>query len=163
MPDTVMKYLYDSLIKPYFLYGIEIWHASASYNRDKLFKVQKRAIRTICNLPMNSHTSDRFKQLSILKLGDVFNYQIYLRLFKAIHYDIDADLFNQLLVHSDVHSYSTRFRSNLLTPVFHKAKSQSCIFYVAPNSWNSLPERIKQIESLYKFKKCLIQHFTSKY
>ena len=163
LPEDVLYYLYNSFIKPYFLYGIKVWYPSANYNKEKLFRIQKYAIRFICNLPRNSHTSFHFNQWSILMLEDPFYYLICLRLFKAVHYGIDGDLFNELPMHSDIHFYSTRFRFNLLTPLFHRAKSQSSISFIGPDFWNKLHKNIKEIETFPNFKKCLFDYFLSKY
>jgi len=40
--------------------------------------LQKRAIRTICKVQYNSHTEPLFKNLTILKIKDQFEYEITL-------------------------------------------------------------------------------------
>ena len=73
IPETVLKYLYESLIKPYFLYGIEVWYSSTNFNKEKLFKIQKYSVRTIRNLDINSHTSLHFQKAFYSKIGGYFS------------------------------------------------------------------------------------------
>ena len=118
-----MRSLYESLIKPYFTYGIEAWHSTSNSNLDKIFKIQKRFIRLIGNLPFNSHTSPYFKQFGILKVDDVVTFLICVRMYKAVYFEIDKDLFNYMLTHSNINSHYTRINHNIVPHFFHKTKS----------------------------------------
>ena len=58
--------IYNSLITPYLNYGLLAWGSQI----DKLFKLQKKAVRIITNASFNSHTDPLFKQLNLLKVGE---------------------------------------------------------------------------------------------
>ena len=76
IPDYIMLHLYNSLIFPYLMYAVEIWGGTSACYINKVLKVQKAAVRSMRNLPYNTHTSDHFKQLCILKLPDIYKYRI---------------------------------------------------------------------------------------
>ena len=49
-------------------YGILMW----GYHSDRLYKLQKRAMRIITLAPYNAHSEPSFKSLNILKISDIF-------------------------------------------------------------------------------------------
>ena len=163
LPDFILKSLYTTLIKPYFSYGIEVWYNAPNYSIEKIFRIQKASIRTICNLPFNSHTSCAFKDMSLLKLKDLFFFELCKRIFKAIHFGIDRNLFNNLPTHSNFHSYATRHSRDIVAPFYRKSKTQSCISFVGIKTWNSLPDNIKQLSSFISFKTLLFNYLVNQY
>ena len=73
------------------MYGIEIWGCAPNNSINRLIVVQKSAVRAICNLSYDAHTSDKFKDLDILKLRDEYVFSIGVRMFKAINFGFDTD------------------------------------------------------------------------
>ena len=49
-------------------YAVEAWFGTYKNQPDKIFILQKKAIRIINNLEFLAHTSANFKQLGILKI-----------------------------------------------------------------------------------------------
>ena len=49
VPENILHSLYCTLILPYINYGVLIWGNTCKTYLDKIFKVQKWAIRTISN------------------------------------------------------------------------------------------------------------------
>ena len=68
LPLYILKTLYHSLVLPHLTYGIIAWH---SYS-DPIFKLQKRIVRIIANSSYNAHSEPLFKQLNLLKIGDIY-------------------------------------------------------------------------------------------
>ena len=64
----IIKILYYSLINPFLLYGIEVWHGTYANITKKIFILQKKACWAINNLPFITHTTEYFKNEKILKL-----------------------------------------------------------------------------------------------
>ena len=56
----ILKTLYCTLIQPYLSYGILIWGSTCKSYLDKLVKLQKWAIRTVCSSHYRSHTGHLF-------------------------------------------------------------------------------------------------------
>ena len=89
LPETILKTLYTSLIRPYLSYGIEAWHGTYQNNTSKVFVLQKKAIRAINNLAYNKHTNAYFKCSKILKLSDQYKLQVSNYVFQVLHSNID--------------------------------------------------------------------------
>ena len=72
LPVKIFKTLYSSLFLSHLLYGIEIWYGILAINDERIFKLQKKAVRAINSLPYSHHTSEFFKQMEILKVQDLY-------------------------------------------------------------------------------------------
>ena len=68
--------LYYALVHPHLTYGILAWGNANINILNKTIKLQKRALRTIFNTRYNSHTDPLFKTSGILKLADIYTYNI---------------------------------------------------------------------------------------
>ena len=77
--------LYYSFVYPYFNYCNSIWGNTCQTYLEPLVKLQKRAIRIICNVDRRSHTELLFKKLGILNLSKLFVYCTQLFMFKFHH------------------------------------------------------------------------------
>ena len=132
---------------------------TAGIYRDKLFLIQKRAIRAMNCLKYLDHTNNYFLCNKILKLGDLHQFHTCVSMFKTFHYNFDVDLFSAFRSHSDTHQYSTRNSNSLLLPLFSKSKSQNSIDYVGSKLWNALPSTMKEPSSVLKYKTSLKKKF----
>ena len=74
-----------SLVNPFLLYGIKVWHGTYANITNKIFILQKKACRAIHNLPFNTHTTEYFKSAKILKLTGLCESQISKHMFKCLN------------------------------------------------------------------------------
>lgn len=155
LPVEVLKILYQTLVQPYMLYGIEAWYATYQNLTENIFGLQKKALRAINSLPYNSHTHLYFRQLELLKLPDLYQYQILLHMFKTIKLGFNTNLMEEIYTHSNVHNHLTRYRHAFVLPRYLRTKSKQTILYRCIKAWNELPEDIKSSDSLFVFKKQL--------
>ena len=153
LPVETLLTLYSTLLVPHLLYGIEIWHGALRGNHDRIFKLQKKAIRAINSLGYNHHTNDFFKSMDILKLEDIFKQRLLVYMFKNQNFSS----------HSDIHSYNTRHRQDLVLPRFNRTRSQSSFFYQGIALWNSIPLEIRSIQYLGAFKNAIKDLLLSEY
>ena len=86
-------------------------------------------IRIINDLSFFAHTAQYFILDRILKISDMFVLVVGVRIFKAVKFGADVDLFNELRSHQQIHHHSTRY-NNLITPQCHKSKSQCSLAYI---------------------------------
>lgn len=163
LPSHVLNYLYFSLVHPYLYYGVEVWHGTYSNITENVFVLQKKACRAINHLPYNAHTCHYFKTTEILKLKDLYNFQLAVFMFKAIHTNQNIELRELLQSHSDVHEYNTRFRDNLILPKYNRKKSEMCIHFKSVKVWLGLPLDVKCCSSLFIFKRKLKQFYICNY
>ena len=142
LPCESLKLLYSALLVPHIVYGIEIWHGALETNRDRIFKLQKKAIRAINSLPYNHHTHDYFKSMNLLKSEDLYKLKLSTCMFK-----------NRIVgTQSDVHAHNTRHQDDLILPRYNRSRSQTSWMYQGICLWNSLPNEIKLIERAGPFK-----------
>ena len=73
LPASILKTLYCSLILPHLNYGSLAW----GFDANRIFKLQKRALRCITNSKFNAHTEPLFKQLNLLKIDDIFFIELH--------------------------------------------------------------------------------------
>lgn len=163
IPLSALRSIYFALVHPHLVYGIEVYFNAANVYRDRLFLLQKRAIRAINNLSYDDHTNDYFYRNKILKLHDLHRYQICLYTFKTINCGFDVSFLRSIIHHSDTHQYSTRNSNNFILPLFRKSKSQHSLDYVGVRFWNDLCPDIKRHTSLNRFKFSLKNYLLSKY
>ena len=155
LPLCALKSIYFTLINSHLVYGIEMYHNTAAIYKDRLFKMQKKAIRAINCLNFYDHTNNYFFCNKILKLKDIHTLHTCVYMFKTFHFNFDVNLHNSFRLHSDIHQYSTRNNNDLLLPRFTKSKSQNSIDYVGVSLWNGLHSDIKIRSSVSKFRETL--------
>ena len=113
----------------------------------------KRVIRTLAGLPYLAHTSETFKNLKILKINDLYKYNLCIYMFQHKNHDIFRCN----------HPYNTRSRENAALNFSRTSLGQRSVFYAGPKYWNDLPASIKQAESLGIFKRKLKSYYLSAY
>ena len=102
LPPRILLTLYNTLILPHLNYGLVLW----GHRNERILKLQKRAIRTISNSKFNGHTEPICKLLSILKLPDMYNLQLY-KMYYKIKREIVPQYFTTVIP-TLTHCYFTR-------------------------------------------------------
>lgn len=140
LPRHILLTLYNSLIYPYMNYGIIVW----GVNTNKLKKLQKKAIRILTNAKYNAHTEPLFKELNILKIGDMMKLQELKFLYKLENRTL-PNYFQQNFFtrQSDIHDYNTRFTSNYRNPLTRHVFTHKSIRNRIPDIYNKCPQNIK--------------------
>ena len=161
LPKEILKILYYTLVQPYFNYSIEIWYSTFKNVTTRLNTLQKRACRTINKLSYYDHTLESFKEMSILKLDELFALKISIFMYKNSNSFNNSNSF--LINTQHLHHHDTRIKNDLTLPLFKRSMSQFSIKYVGPKIWNQIPIDIKKAKSLYSFKKKMKIFLLSKY
>ena len=124
VPQHYLRLLYSTLILPHFTYGILTW----AFDIERLFKLQKRAIRIITSSKYNAHTEPLFKQLDCLKLPDIIKLNTLKFYYKLENNLLPKYFVNMTLVkQSDVHSYNTRNKAHVSTVRIRHAYAARCV------------------------------------
>jgi len=162
LPHKTLKLLYHTMVHPLMTYGIEAWYATYDNVRERIFLIQKRAIRAVNNLSFRAHTTEYFNRNSILMIEDFYIYQILLFIYKFKNSLINDTSFT-FTYQNETHGHRTRRRYDICIPQFNKAKSQRSITYEGAKQWNSLADDVKNLGSLNSFSKCIKSIMLSKY
>ena len=122
----------------------------------------KKAIRIISHSTYLAHTSPIFKELLILKFDDLYLYYLIIFMFRTVKLKLNS-LFEEIIFsNNSSHVYPTR-NSNIRLPLYSKSLCQNSVFYQGPFFWNELPENLKNIKSIHKFKRLVKESFICKY
>mgnify|MGYP000542503182 CR=1 FL=1 len=153
-PYEVLLSMYYSFVYPYLLYGILVWGGASDVYSRKLLSIQKKVVRIITKSDYLAHTGPLFHRTEILKISDIYVYQVAIYMFKR---KLSGDIVTAS------HNYSTRY-SNLALPTFHRLSiSQRSLSFSGPSVWNNIPYSIQSVESVSIFKRTFKKHLLSKY
>ena len=145
VPETTMRRIYYGLLHPHFKYCISCWGGATTNKLKKLISLQKRAIKTICLAKRRDSPSPLFQRLCILKLKDLYKFQIALIMHKTIHNEWAGDF--SPIAASSTHSHNTRFasKSTFQIPIAKSELFKKSLKFIGPYIWNSLPEEFKSL------------------
>ena len=72
LPQNILRISYYSLILPHLQYSVLSW----GFKSDRIFKLQKRAVRIITCSKYNAHTEPLLKMLNLLKIEEIMKKSI---------------------------------------------------------------------------------------
>ena len=82
MPERILYTLYCALVMPYVIYGVLAWGSANKSYLEKIYKLQKWAVRTISNSHYRSHSGPLFHKYGILNKYDVYNVELGVFMYK---------------------------------------------------------------------------------
>ena len=159
---STLKLVYFALAYPYIQYCISSWGGACKTSLQPLLIKQKLIVKTMLKENYMSPSSPLFHKLGLLKLPEIYNFQIGKLMFNQIKKD---SVFSQNLSSlQSVHSYRTRSSNNLnyFIPSVRSNLGKTSFSYYGPIVWNSLPNKIKR-SSKYQFKFLLKSHLLKNY
>ena len=163
LPSEVLLKIFKAFVQPYILYGLETWYGTHQYLRDKIFVLQKKALRCVFKLRYNAHTSSYFKSARVLKLPDLYEFTIAIIMYKTVNLNMFQFLNLELQQHSDIHSHFTRGRQNFIVPAYIRARSQKSILFTGVKILNENFHLINNSPSLRVFRSTLYDVFYDRY
>ena len=163
LPTSALKTLYSSLILPYLNYGVLAWGNTYQTCLDKLFLLQKKALRIVFNLHIRAHTDALFLEHNILKLKDLYSFQLGQFMFKYNNNHLPKIFNNSFHRNSHVHKYPTRRSNEFHLPLLRTVLAQNTFVYTGPRLWNNLDNCLKESPKFITFKYKLRKHLLSTY
>lgn len=130
--ETTMINLYYSFFYSRLIYGIEFWGHGNKTDLNKIYILQKKAIRIILNIKPFQTVSKYFIILKIMPLEILFHYRLLMFLMKSFS---EEELKNFMIDHCQ----DTRLKSEnkLKTKKFGSSKGQRSIFFSAIKLYNT--------------------------
>jgi hypothetical protein len=165
IPNNYLRTLYFSMIYPYLSYGIQIWGSAYKVHKKSLIISQKKSIRTISIAKYNAHTDPLFRNLSILKLDDIYRVEVAKMVFQFKTNCLPTQLQTLFTLNSSIHDRKTRQQYDLHVRKCRTTLASQHISFVGPQIWNSLPVELKTYTSgttqnfVSKFVKYLIDRY----
>ena len=131
--------LYYSLIYPYITNCNPAWSSSYVTNLNKIYFLQKRAVRTITNSEYRAHSAPLFSKLGILDIYQINTFQIAKFMYCYHNNLLPLFFFKLFFTNSQIHGYSTRTANNYRVHHCRNNLKKFTILYQGPKIWNSLP------------------------
>ena len=142
---NTLRMVYCGLIYQTLQYCISCWGFASQCHLEPLNVLNRRAIRTIYNVPWDAHTTPLFYDLKILKLKDMYTFQIA----KIMHQYSSNSYKGKYNITSvkNVHNYPTRFAESLNfyeQPSTLKSTNRA-LSVAGPKVWAQIPKEIKTL------------------
>ena len=155
--------LYNALVLPYITYCNIVWGNCGSTKTNSILLLQKRALRLITNSQYRSPSDPLFAQIKALKIHDIHTFQSAIFMYKYNRNQLPSVFDNFLTSNANIHSYPTRRSSDYHLENPRIVLAQKSLKHHGPDVWNSLPNAIKQCDSLNQFKTHLKDSILSQY
>lgn len=155
--------LYNTLIKPYFDYCVEVWGNTNKKLMGKLITLQKKAIRIISGIGSRDHTNQKFKEYKMLKFQDIVDFNRSIFIYKCFNL-LQPTLVNERYKKvNNIHHHNTRNYTNIFQINAKNKLKRHCISIEGVSKFNKLPQIIKTAKSLKYFKKLLKNYYINDY
>ena len=143
LPINVLKTLYFIYVQSHLTYCLSLFGSTYPTHLLPLFRMQKKALRSITNSEHSAHTGPLFKTTKILNLFDLIKLEIGSYMIKNK---------NSAHFHRLNHNYNTRNRGNLINPHHDLTIFEKSLKFSGPKLWNSLPQQLKTRPSIHSFR-----------
>lgn len=141
-PKQVLLMTYYGLIYPHLTYGLPLWGGCSNFNFNRLFRLQKQAIRMIANLKPRESCKPAFVDLGLLTLPCLY-------ILETSFYCINKCVLTQ---GRDIHSHYTRGRNNYRTESHRTVVQERLPSQAGVSFLNSLPNSFKLATTPKAFK-----------
>ena len=97
----ILKTLYNTLFLPYFYlsYCCEVWGIASKCLIHKIVKIQKWALRVICNTKNRKHTTPLFYECKLLKFEYIVKLKVLVLMYNANNQELPCNI--QQLISKD--------------------------------------------------------------
>ena len=163
LPLKTLIVLYYSLIYPYLQYCNIIWGAAKANTIDKLYIMQKRAIKLCTNSKRTTHSDPLFAKLGMLKLSEINKYQTALFLFKIKHNMLPSCCLSYVSIANNDRIHATRHNSFFVLNRYRTDIRMNAISIRGPRLWETLPNNIQNSQVIMEFERLLKSFYLQTY
>ena len=142
---------------PLMDYGSVVWGSTSLTNLERLLNLKKRTARTILKTHFRTPCAGMFKELARLSVERRLKYNKAVLTYKALNNMTPAYISSMLKPVSQTHCLNLRSSVNgtLYVPKSRTTLYNGAFSYSAPKLWNSLPQPVRNCDTLNAFKKSL--------
>ena len=179
--DNILKNIYYSLFYSHLVYAIHVWGSACTTEINKILVLQKRAVRVITNnnifpiVPGPLYPTNRlFYNLKILKVEDVFKFQVSKFIFNCLNLITPRNFQDWFKLCYKIHNHNTRsaivdienlVNSNKLFILYGRTTHYGLklLKVSGPKLWNLIPNHIRSNPSAGYFATHLKNYLMAKY
>ena len=138
LPHNILITLYHSLVHSHLLYCPLIISCSTNQDLEKIFKIQKKAIRIVTNSSYHAHTAPLFAKHKILPLNKII-LQAKLHLMHSIHYNYAPPTLKYMCQKNSARaiSHNLRNQDDYTIPRANYTFFTRFPLFTLPTAWNS--------------------------
>ena len=150
LPKKLRISVYNAIVNSQLSYAIPVWGGFDSCDSLKsLFILQKQALRNLFSIRRESkhvkgHTKEKFNELRILTVYNIYNYATLLHLVKLKMLKEPAYLYDLL----GLQNVTNERKNRVNLPNLKLKHYQNNFFYQAPKLWNSICSSQSHCDSL---------------
>ena len=163
VPQRILINLYHSLILSQLSYCNIVWGNTHPTYLNRLYVLQKKAIRLITSSDYLAHTSPLLKDYKILSLFDIYSFQLGVFMYKICNNLLPPFLCNKFSYNSDIHDHFTRQSKNLHFKSVRCNIQKKSFIHTGTHLWNNLDPTLKDAPSISYFSCKLKTFLLSKY
>ena len=165
LPEKALIGLYYVLVNSHLLHGLTVWGGISKTSLDKLNTLQNKAVKIVAGARYFDYVTPHYSNLKILKLPDLYNYEIAKTMHRCVHNNFPLHHLNMFVKRLNILSKKTKLASkkySLQISRYTTTKLQRNFKYQGVEIWNSIPE-LQQILPFSWFKKTYKQNSISNY
>ena len=162
LPQSILKLIYNSLIMPHLQYSILCW----GLKHERVFKLQKKAVRLITCSKYNAHTEPLFKSLNLLKIEDIFVLNALKFYYKLKHRKLPQYFYSMFTHNTETHEHNTRYKHITATQKPNTSSGSLCLRYFLPQLVDKTAKSIidkVETHSLHGFSTFIKKHIIDNY
>ena len=132
-----------------------IWASTYVTNLQRIYLLQKRAVRAISKADYNASSKPLFANLKLLDVFSIYSLQVSSFMYLYHNGALPLSFAQMFQTGSQIHQYSTRY-SHLYRPYTCRTNiKQFLILFQGPRIWNSPPNNIKAAPTFNAFKRLI--------
>lgn len=144
--NVMLSYYYAGMYSR-IRYGILFW--GCSHHIPRIFRFQKKAVRTIAGVSKYTTCRNIFKELNLLTVPCIYILEVLL----FVKQNVD-----KFVTNNKYHDYDTRKGADLCVPNHNLSIYENNPTYLGIKLFNKLPDNIKILNNIRKFKNS-VKHF----
>ena len=145
------------------IYGIIIYGACASSLLKKVQTLQNKLLKVLFKLPPRTDSNILHFDLEILKVHDIYKYQIHKFVYESIKEHSIKQFHNYYTMNYNIHQINTRQQNQIHRSITKTQYGLNSLKVYGARLWNSLPIEFQQSKSLATFKKAVRQSMINTY
>jgi hypothetical protein len=155
--------LYYSLFHSHIIYANQIWSCTSDSQLKNITKLQKTAIRLVCNKPNYAHTQPLFFKLEVMPINDLsFYFKSQFMYFYTRNMTPSAFRNTWVNRHRDIRLRRNQDEDENLTPFCRLACVERMPWAALPNAWRNTPLAIREATSVAQFNQQLKSYLLEK-
>ena len=163
LPSKLLKTLYFTMVQPYLTYGIILWGSTFQCYTKQTIVLQKKAIRCIHKAHYNAHTEPLFYRSKLLKLNDLYRFELAKFMFDCINSLLPVPLLTYFTSNANIHSHHTRQINVPHVTQIHGSISAKSLIHKGPKIWSEIPQVIRLHRNKKAFNRLLHIDSINKY